>query len=113
MLLGFFSPSGTDAIISRLSGLAFNGLTTGLSFKGFIFTSMDADGSGVAVGSFAENDSTTFSAPSSRLRPSSTGGEKEFDGPASVTARSICSAMRSRSRCSSEVVARSFFNDAS
>jgi len=111
LLLAF----GLDTIFNafgRLSGLAFSGLTVGLSFKGLILVSAD-EVSSVVVGSFAEKDKTTFSAPSSRLSPSSTGGGEEFEGPASASARSICSAIRSLSRCSSEVVARSFFSDAS
>ena len=60
------------------------------------------------------SDKMTFS-PSSRLSSTSSGGgdSLEPEGPASACARSICSAMSIRSRCSSEVVKRSFFNEAS
>jgi len=65
----------------------------------------------------AEKDRTTFSAPSSRLRPSSTGSDSELEleppcSSSSAFARSICSAISKRSRCSSDIVERSFLSAA-
>jgi hypothetical protein len=115
----FFSlvPISTSPVtpeVGCLRGLAFRGFTIGLAFNGFIFIVGGALIVGAALGNLAEKERTTFSAPSSRLRPSSVGGVvEEPEGPASASARSICSAISMRSRCSSDVVARSFFRDAS
>ena len=91
----------------RLGGFALRGFTTG--FKGFILNPVGAVGAAATVG-FIDNDSTTFSVFSSRFKPSST--PDCVDGPAplvvSAAARSICSAINCRSRCSSEIVALSF-----
>lgn len=91
----------------RLGGFALRGFTTG--FKGFILNPVGAVGAAATVG-FIDNDSTTFSVFSSRFKPSST--PDCVDGPASLVvsaaARSICSAINCRSRCSSEIVALSF-----
>jgi len=93
----------------RFSGLVFRGLT---DLRGFILKPVRATGAGGAVG-LAANDRTTFSEFSSRLRPSSTGIGGELDSRVSAAARSICSAISCRSRCSSEIVALSFFWEAS
>lgn len=94
----------------RLRGLLFKGLADIL--RVFIFKEV------AGVAGLDANDRTTFSPPSSRFNPSSAGGvddddEAAPDGPASIVAFSICLAMRLRSCCSSEVVRRSFFKDAS
>ena len=88
-------------------------------FSGFALSFRPTEGIVVTAG-FAENDRTTFSAPSSRFSPSSTGGgdseDPEPEGPGSsppAFARSICSAISSRSRCSSDIVERSFLSAAS
>ena len=104
---------GLEAILKtfgRLSGFvpAFRGFA--LSFR------PPEDAVLVGATGFAENDKTTFSAPSSRFRPSSTGGddsESEVVCSSSALARSICSAIRKRSRCSSDIVERSFLSAAS
>jgi hypothetical protein len=91
------------------------------AFRGFAPSFIPTEGVIVmAATGLAENDKTTFSAPSSRFRPSSTGGgdseEPEPEGPCSsppVFARSICSAISKRSRCSSDIVERSFLSAAS
>ena len=109
--LSLLSPTPEVANVLRTFG-RFRGLAPG--FKGFALNPPKEMGAAVAAG-FADNERTTLSAPSSRLRPSSAGGELEEDGPASTSAaaRSICSAISWRSRCSSDIVARSFFKDAS
>lgn len=100
---------GADAFkgFDRLSGFVFG-------FRGFIFSAgVEAAAMGATAG-FTENERTTFSEPSSRLSPSSA-GEASGEPVVSVSsfARSICSAMSIRSRCSSDVVERSFFMAAS
>lgn len=120
---GLFVPAPVvDEALSglALSGFAFNGFAfKGFAFRGFMFAPPNDTGTvGVAAAGFEAKERTTFSAPSSRLRPSSIGGVVLDDGEGSVAtfsmaARSICSAMSRRSRCSSEVVARSFFIEAS
>ena len=96
----------------RLSGFDLKGFT--LDFR------RTEDVVVIAATGFAENDSTTFSTPSSLFRPSSTGGgdpeepEPEATGSScSAFARSICSAINKRSRCSSDTVERSFLSAAS
>ena len=96
----------------RLSGFVFKGFA--LSFR------PTEDVVAIAATGLAENDKTTFSAPSSLFRPSSTGGgDPEEPEPEAVCsspstfARSICSAINKRSRCSSETVERSFLSAAS
>lgn len=103
----------------RLSGLAFSGLAlsglAGLSGLSLSPPESDSVVDGAAGLGLAAKDKTTFSDVSSRLRPSSTAGgvvdeegSDEEEGPASVAALSICSAINSLSLCSSLVVARSF-----
>ena len=75
----------------------------------------------VAAIGLVESDETTFSAPSSLFRPSSTsGGDLEIldpDPEASCSppdfAGSICPAISKRSRCSSDIAERSFLSAAS
>ena len=63
---------------------------------------------------FGAKDRTTFSELSSRFKPSSAAAAGSGDSLLfSASARSICSEMSMRSRCSSDVVARSFLSDAS
>ena len=98
------------------------GRFSGFAFKGFALSFRPTTGAAVVVAArgLAENDKTTFSAPSSLFRPSSTGGgDPEEPDPeatcssSSAFARSICSAISKRSRCSSDIVERSFFSAAS
>ena len=96
----------------RLSGFALEEFA--LSFR------PTEDVVAIAATGLAENDKTTFSAPSSLFRPSATGGgdpgepEPEAVGSSPSTfARSICSAINKRSRCSSGTVERSFLSAAS
>lgn len=104
---------GFEAAVLKTFG-RFSGFAP--AFRGFAFSFRPPEDA-VVVGAtgLAENDKTTFSAPSSRFRPSSTGGEPEESesSPSSAFARSICSAIRRRSRCSSDMVERSFFIAAS
>jgi hypothetical protein len=114
-LFFFSSPGLLDAPVAG----AFNGLDRFSGFgalSGLCFSERGAAREGTALGA---NESTIFFDVSSLSSGcgTSVGGEAEDedeeDGPASAAARSICSAISSRSRCSSEVVARSFLIDAS
>ena len=105
---------GLEAAVLKTFGL-LSGFVP--AFKGFALNFRPPEDAVVAgTTGFAENDKTTFSAPSSRFRPSSTGGddsESEAAGSSSALARSICSAISKRSRCSSDTVERSFLSAAS
>lgn len=96
----------------RFNGFALRGFAT--AFNGFILN--PRVGAVVAAGGvgLVDRDRTTFSVFSSRRKPSSIA---VVDGPGSLVvsaaARSICSAISRRSLCSSEMVARSFFCEAS
>jgi len=98
--------------LGRLTGLAcaFRGFV--LSFRGLGFKPTEGVDDVVEGEGFAVKDRTTFSEPSSRFRPSSI-GSGELEPSFSALARSICSAISIRSRCSSDVVERSFFSAAS
>ena len=93
----------------------------GPAFKGFVLSFRPTEGVAVVVAAtgLAENDKTSLSAPSSRFRPSSIGGgdseepEPDESCSSSACARSICSAINRRSRCSSDIVERSFLSAAS
>ena len=117
--LSLFCSAGADEDeafrgFGRLRGFTLKGLATGLiglSFnppEGTAASDWEED-----VDDLTEKERMTFSAPSSRLRPSDAVVTGFFDGPASAFARSICSAMSVRSRCSSDVVERSFLRAAS
>jgi len=67
---GHFVLADVDAKVAELEVAVLN--TFG-RFSGFALSFSPTEGIVVAT-SLAENDKTTFSAPSSRLRPSSTGG---------------------------------------
>lgn len=96
-------------------GLALSGFDA--NFKGFVglkafsLRPPELDKEGV----FGARDKTTFSDGSSRCKPNSTGGEGSLVPVSSdsACARSICSAINVRSRCSSEVLRRSFLSVAS
>ena len=124
--LSLFCSAGADEDeafrgFGRLNGfVALRGLLTagliGFSLSPPVGAAAAAADSEDGVDSLAEKESTTFSVPSSRLRPSDTAVvivAGVSDGPASAFARSICSAMSVRSRCSSDVVERSFLRAAS
>jgi len=110
-----------EGVELEAAGLKTFGRLSGFAFKGFAlsFKPMGRVVVVVVVTGLAESDKTTFSVPSSLFRPSSGGGgdpeepEPEASCSSSAFARSICSAISRRSRCSSDIVDRSFLSEAS